>query len=484
MWELIEENKRKSWIIFISMGLCLVLLGFVIGAAWFPPDGGAGGVIIALFLWVFLAFVSYSAGDSIILYSSGAKKVSYDVHPQLFNIVEEMKIAASLPAMPNIYIIDDLAPNAFATGKTPENSSIAVTAGLLSRLNRDELQGVVAHEMSHIINRDVLYVTFAGVMLGSIVMLSEIFLRSLWYSRGSSRRYRSGSGSSGGQAQAIIMLVAVVFAVLSPILARIFYFALSRKREYLADASAVRLTRYPEGLASALEKISTGNIKLSSANKITAPMYIVNPLAAQSLTASSLFSTHPPIKERVQILRGISQGVNYVNYQKAFAQVKGKSAVIMPLSALKDSDNIMVREPSIEEQKAEGVKKERRDVGDLMRAVNKYAFLACVCGLKIKIPPDFNREKISCPRCGHEHAVPLANLKAAITAVSAAEGIKAKQDTIKTTDTDIAPQVYTRKSKGWESFSCSCGKLLQLSPSFMAKRISCGECGRKTEIKY
>ena len=261
------------------MGICLILLGGVVGAIWFSTEGVVIGIFIALCIWVLLSVISYTAGDSIILSASNAKKVTRDVHPRLFNIVEEMKISANLQAMPQIYIIDDPAPNAFATGKNPEKSSIAVTAGLLSALNRDELQGVIAHEMSHIINRDVLYVTFAGIMLGSIVILSEVFLRSLWYSGGSSRRYRvSSSSKSGGQAQAIIMVIAIVVAILAPIMARLFYFALSRKREYLADASAVRLTRYPEGLASALDKISNTNINFAAANKITAPMYIAMPL--------------------------------------------------------------------------------------------------------------------------------------------------------------------------------------------------------------
>jgi heat shock protein HtpX len=254
MWELIEENKRRSWIIFMSMGIFLIVLGYFIGAVWFPPEGGMFGILIALCIWVILSLISYSSGDSILLLTSRAREISHDVHPQLFNIVEEMRIASSLPAMPKIYIIDEPAPNAFATGRSPQRSAIAVTAGLLSRLNRDELQGVIAHEMAHIMNRDVLYVTFAGVMLGSIVMLSELFLRSLWYSSTSSRRYRVSSSKGGGQVQAVIFIVAIVLAILAPIIARLFYFALSRRREYLADASAVRLTRFPQGLASALER--------------------------------------------------------------------------------------------------------------------------------------------------------------------------------------------------------------------------------------
>ncbi|MBU0694787.1 MAG: M48 family metallopeptidase [Candidatus Omnitrophica bacterium] len=481
MWELIRENKRKSWIIFIGMGICLISLGYLIGAVWFSPDGGIGGIFFALCVWVVLSLVSYCSGDSILLFSSKAKEVSRDVCPQLFNVVEEMKIAASLEAMPKIYIIDEPALNAFATGRSPQKSAIAVTAGLLSRLNRDELQGVVAHEMSHIINRDVLYVTFAGIMLGSIVLLSEVFLRSMWYSSGrSSRRYRSSS-QGGGQAQVIMMLAAIVLAVLAPILARLFYFSLSRRREYLADASAVRLDRYPQGLASALEKISNANFDLTSANKITAPMYIANPLKKRGLEKLNLFSTHPPIKERIKILRSMAQGVNYINYLEAFSRVKGKTSDIMPPSALEDSKDVPIRKPFVEQDKKQSIKEKTREIGDLMRAVNNYAFLICLCGLRIKVPPDFKKQAISCPRCARKLEIPLAKVET-VTAASGAAIIQ-KSDKEKRFAQGAESGVYVRKGKGWESFSCSCGKVLQISPIFAARYTTCDRCGRKTEIK-
>lgn len=481
MWELIQENKRKSWILFAGIGCCLILLGYVVGAVWFPPEGGLTGFFIALCLWVILSFISYFSGDSIILSVSRAKEVSSNVHPQLFNVVEEMKISASLPVMPKIYIIDEVAPNAFAVGKSPENSAIAVTAGLLSRLNRDELQGVVAHEISHIMNRDVLYMTFAGVMLGSIVILSQIFLRSLWFSAGSSRRYRTSKG--GGQAQLIIFIAAIVCAILAPVLARLFYFSLSRKREHLADASAVRLTRYPEGLASALEKISNSHLDLASANTITASMYIANPFKKKKM--SGLLSTHPPIEDRIRILRSIAHGVNYADYQKAFSAVKGQDVGIMPLSALSgDSENIPFRQPSVEKCKEQGAGESRRDVGDLIRAVNNYVFLTCLCGLKIKIPSNFKKEKVACPRCGRELDVPLANIKAAAATLGVVMSQRFKKEKEgRQSPQEKKPRVYVKKDKGWQSFSCSCGELVQISPLFTLSRIVCQKCGRKTEIK-
>jgi len=312
-------------------------------------------------VWAVWSLVSYFAGDSILLRTSGAREVSPDVHPQLFNVVEEMKIASGLPAMPRVYIIKARAPNAFAMGRKPEKAAVAVTAGLLSQLNRDELQGVIAHEVSHIKNRDIMFMTFAGIMLGSIVLISHIFLRSLWFSGGSSRRYSSSkSGGGGGQAQVIIMLVVIAVAILAPIMAQLLYFAISRKREYLADASAARFTRYPEGLASALEKISNNKLDLSKANKVTAPMYIANPLKKKGKQLSNLSSTHPPLKERIRILRTMSGGANYLQYQAAFADVKGKGSSIIPKSGIEEAARSPSASGSPGGQKKEPIQKPGR----------------------------------------------------------------------------------------------------------------------------
>ena len=193
MWEQIRANKRNSILLLFIMAAVLGAIGWTIGMAYVPnPNGGILGLGAALIIWFILAMVSFSSGDAIFLAASKAMPVEKNVHPQLFNIVEEMAIAASLP-MPKVYIINESAPNAFATGRNPQNASIAVTAGLLGKLNRDELQGVIAHEMSHILHRDILFVTIAGVMLGAITMISQIFLRSMFYGSmaGSGRRYSS-----------------------------------------------------------------------------------------------------------------------------------------------------------------------------------------------------------------------------------------------------------------------------------------------------
>ncbi len=399
MWELIRANKRNSVILMVLMAVVLLLLGFVIGMAVVGPEGGLFGMAAATVIWLVLALVSFSSGDQILLAASRAQRVTHDVHPQLFNVVEEMKIAAGLPVMPKVYIINDPAPNAFATGRSPQSASIAVTAGLLARLNRDELQGVVAHEMSHILHRDILYITLAGIMLGGVVLLSQVFLRGMFYSSmGSRRRYSSG-GRGGGQAQLVILVVAIAAAILAPIMAYLLYFALSRRREYLADAGGARLTRYPEGLASALEKIASDpSPQLATANNVTAPMYIANPFKRRGQTKlSDLTSTHPPTSERIRILRSMSQGASYRDYAQAYTDVT-RSKGLMPASAL-TKEEVKIREARAEAAKQEKVEKQVRQIGDIMRKVNGFVFLACVCGLKLKVPPDFKAETVRCPRC-------------------------------------------------------------------------------------
>ena len=314
-----------------------------------------------------------------------------------------MNIAASLPKVPKIYIINEEAPNAFATGRNPESASVAVTAGLLAKLNRDELQGVIAHEVSHIVHRDILFVTLAGVMLGSIVLLSQVFLRSMFYGgMGSSRRYSSRSSNEGGGGQIVFVIIALVVAILAPILAQLLYFALSRRREYLADAGAVRLTRYPEGLASALEKIAGDLTPLEAANKVTAPMYISNPFRA--LKGENLYSTHPPVEERIRVLRTMSRGASFKDYSDAYSQTVGGAGVI-PASEVKGAEPVELRQANAEDKRERGRGKQTREMGDIMRAVNGFAFLTCACGIKMKVPPNFKGDKVKCPRCGRVSSV-------------------------------------------------------------------------------
>jgi heat shock protein HtpX len=408
MWELIKSNQRKSLFLFIGMAVMLILLGYLIGSTFIPDGGGIFGISIAIIVWTVLSIISVTAGSSLMLSISQAKEVTPEVHQQLFNVVEEMKIAAGLPAMPKVYIIDSSAMNAFATGKDPSNSAVAVTAGLLSKLNRDELQGVIGHEMSHILNRDTKFMTYAAVMLGTIVIIAEVFIKGMWFS-GGGRRYSSRS-NSGGQAQFIFLAIALIFAILAPIMARLLYFAISRKREYLADASSARLTRYPEGLASALEKIADCRDDLPSANKVTAAMYIANPLKKKGMKLSDLTSTHPPISERIRILRGMASGAGFNDYQQSYSALKRSSASIIPSSGLAEAAAVPIRGAGQQLAETQSPVDVKRKFGNIMMAVNDYSSITCECGLKIKIPPGFgmNKPEIACPRCGRKHMVESA----------------------------------------------------------------------------
>ncbi|MFA6001496.1 MAG: zinc metalloprotease HtpX [Thermoleophilia bacterium] len=299
MYEQISKNKHFSYILIVVMTALFIVLGASIGFAarisWF-------GIPIAIIIAVVLALTSYYKGDKIALATSHARQVTHEEAPQLFNVVEEMAIASGNP-MPAVYVIDDSAPNAFATGRNPENSSIAVTQGLLDKMNREELQGVIAHEMSHVRNYDILFATLVGVMVGAIALMADFFLR--WSIFGGSRRSSNDNSSIVG---VIMIVVALVLAILAPIAARMVQLAISRKREYLADASAVELTRNPNGLANALEKIAGDTEQLEVANRATAHLYIAQPIKKFEERKRGLFDTHPPIGERIAILRAMASG--------------------------------------------------------------------------------------------------------------------------------------------------------------------------------
>ena len=299
MWEAISANQRRSALLITSLAALLALMGMAIGFLMGgKPQTAYFGAFVGLCVWGVLLLVNLMGGESVLLSSANAREVAHDEAPQLYNIVEEMRIAASLPAMPRVFIIDTPVPNAFAVGLNPERACVAVTAGLLERLSRDELQGVIAHELGHISNRDTLFMTLAGVTLGAIVLLADAGMRMMFWGDGGRRR--SSSGKSGGGA-ALLMIAALVLAILAPLVARLLYFACSRQREYLADASSAQYTRYPAGLANALRKIALQqDPKKIPVNRVVAPMYAINPLAAAG--SFSVFGTHPPTEERIRRL--------------------------------------------------------------------------------------------------------------------------------------------------------------------------------------
>jgi heat shock protein HtpX len=300
--------------------------------------------------------------------------------------------------MPAVYVIDDPAPNAFATGRRPENAAVAVTSGLLRTLDRDELQGVIAHEMAHIRNRDIQLMLFAGVLAGAIVILAETGLRGMWMGAGRSRSRRDGGSDGNG----LVAVLAVALMILAPILAQLIYFAVSRKREYLADASAASFTRYPEGLASALEKISRAPQRLGGATSATAPMYIINPLKRTGQMAANATSTHPPIDERVRILRSMA-GAGLAEYERSFREVT-KGGGVIPKSALKEAEPEAAAAPRPSAAgPAPSTRENARKVDEFFYRRDGYREVACACGTTLRIPPDFATPAAKCPRCGTLH---------------------------------------------------------------------------------
>ena len=297
MYEEIAKNKWKSVFLIAFFAALVVAVGTVFSYMF---DYGLVGPVLAFGIVIVMTVTSYWYSDRIVLGISGARPVSKETEPYLVNTVEGLSIAAGLP-MPKAYVIDDPAPNAFATGRNPQNAAIAVTTGLMEKLDRLELEGVVAHELSHVKNYDTLVQTLAAVMAGTIVLMADWMLRSFWWGGG---RRRSGGGGAGG---AIMLVAGIALMVLAPLFATIIQMAISRKREFLADANGALLTRYPDGLASALRKISADRNQLKRANKATESLYIYNPLKdiREGRGMNSLFNTHPPTKERIERLEAM-----------------------------------------------------------------------------------------------------------------------------------------------------------------------------------
>lgn len=297
-------NRRNSLLLIVVVALVLAGLGFAIGYGVSGNLDTAYIVVLgAVMLSLLLTAGSYFGGDSLVLGTSHAREVTAQQAPQLFNVVQEMAVAAAIP-MPRVYIIDDTAPNAFATGRDPKHASVAITSGLLQKLDREELQGVIGHEMSHVRNYDIRFTLLVAVLVGSIALLADFFLRFTFFG-GGPRRGGNREGGGGGL-QVILFVVAIVLAILAPIFARLVQLAVSRQREYLADASSVALTRNPSGLERALAKIAGDPEVLEVANRATQHLYIVNPIKKFESRAQGLFSTHPPIVARINRLRQLT----------------------------------------------------------------------------------------------------------------------------------------------------------------------------------
>jgi heat shock protein HtpX len=297
IYERISANKYKSLALIAFFVAFVLVLGYVLGEIFWGPGFGSIALIIAAIIASIAAIYSYYYSDSAVLQISQARPLSRQEFPFLWHTMEGLAIAAGIPT-PNAYVIEDTAPNAFATGRDPKHAVICVTTGLLQKLNRQELEGVIGHEMSHIKNYDTRLMAITVILVGIIALISDMILRSFLWGRRSDKR-------DLGRAGIIIILIGLVLAVLSPVIATIIKMAVSRKREFLADADSALLTRYPEGLASALDKISKDKEPLEAANKATAHLYIVNPLKDYANFLDSMFSTHPKIEDRVKALRGM-----------------------------------------------------------------------------------------------------------------------------------------------------------------------------------
>lgn len=292
----INANKFKTWLIVALFVIFITTVVYIYGKSLGDGLFFAG---IALVISGIISFSSYYYSDKAILAMSNAQRIQKKDNPELFRIVENLCIGEGVP-MPKIYIINDSAPNAFATGRDPKHAVVCVTTGILDKLNKSELEGVIAHELSHIKNFDIRLMSIVVILVGFVALLANFFMRSLWF--GSGRR-----GRDQNRMQGLFLIIGLMLAILSPIIAILIQLAISRKREFLADASGVLLTRYPEGLASALQKIGKDKEPLRAANNATAHLYIVNPFKGKDINnwLSGLFNTHPPIEERVKILRSM-----------------------------------------------------------------------------------------------------------------------------------------------------------------------------------
>lgn len=286
-----DKNIRLTWLYITGFLVFVIGVGYVFAGAM----NNSAILVIAVIFSTLMSVASYWWSDKIVLAMTGANEVTHENAKEIYHIVENLCITAGLP-VPKIYIIQDSSPNAFATGRNPEHAVIALTTGIIEKLEKTELEGVIAHELSHIGNRDMLLSTVIVILVGFVALMADWFRRWAWFGGGDDDRDR-------GQLGLILFIAAIILSILAPIAAMLVQLAISRKREYLADASGALLTRYPEGLASALEKISADSTPMRSANRATAHLFIANPFKGKKI--SSLFMTHPPIAERVKRLRGM-----------------------------------------------------------------------------------------------------------------------------------------------------------------------------------
>ncbi len=497
MWEAIAANRRRSILLIGSMGLVLVTLGACIGMYYVAPffqmgasdrgieavvTGGLSGAGFAGIVWLILWLTAVSKGDKFLLRSANAQRIHKHDDPRLWNVVEEMTIASGLSSLPDVYLIEDHVPNAFAVGRIPEKAAVAVTSGLLRLFNRDELQGVVAHEIAHVKNLDIRFMTLAAVLAGSVEAIS----RGFFYGAARTGGRRSARGKGGNP---YLLLLVFVVAILAPIAVRLLYLACSRQREYLADASAARFTRFPEGLASGLEKIAVHGAGASSKliSGALVPLCIVNPL--EKVAASGWLSTHPPTENRVKILRSMGGGASYVDYEAALRKIEGRKTRLAALAAAAKADEIVAVRDAFVEPEATDLPEatdssvgRARHVADLLDRLAAFTLLPCACGMRIKIPPEFGHASVMCPRCDRNNLVPVAEPVTPKTNGGSGDTSKNEPEIPQVTESGEIFE-YTRRNDGWDAFRCRCGQTIQLGPSFPLDYTVCVRCGERIELR-
>ncbi|MCI5823972.1 MAG: M48 family metallopeptidase [Candidatus Gastranaerophilales bacterium] len=391
MWELINKNKSKTFLFVFLMALCFGLMAYCLAETLKIYNISPIWVYIVVYGYFFVTLIIASHDSkNVFLKLSNARFSLRAYYPKLFNIVQEMSIASGLSTMPEIYIIDEDSPNAFACGKDPQTASVVVTKGLLARLNRDELQAVVAHEISHIVNRDILYLLYTSCLLGCMVFISDFVIKFL----------RSCSNRRSFNGGAIYIIPFVLISLILVALSKIFYFCLSKKREYLADACAVQFTRNPMALANALKKIDEEQTYFVNTNPITSAMFIVSPLNNKE-------KTHPPIEKRIQILLRLSS-CNIAAYNNSYKKVLGKKSSIVSKKIIDKpsySKVIPIVATTLANQTVQDKIANHREAYDTMLKMENYIFIKCDCDTKLKVPKELKGQKIPCPHCKKMHLI-------------------------------------------------------------------------------
>jgi len=407
MWEQVRYNRTRTAMLIAGMGVVLLLLGIglsiYIGGMYLM---GENTLELNFFVicWIVASVVAYFQGDNIILALSQARKIgAHNLH-RLYNIVEELKISSGLETMPSIYVIEDPALNAFAIGRDPNKAAVIVTTGLLTKLNRDELQGVIGHEIAHIKNRDVLLMALCVLLMGPLSSIKFPAKLSWWvpfvcFLIPSILTIITILSDWGLWLIFIFYLCGLIYA--TPVITRLIYYDISRRREYLADACSALYTRYPEGLASALEKIAASTDQVLAASLITAPMYIVSPFRKKGMAASDVSETHPPISERIRILRAMAHA-SYAEYDRAYREVRGTEKSVLPAYATALAGTAAIR-PALHDN-LDHFQRARETSNALWNARN-YGIINCACGTRMRLPPSFKLTEVKCPHCGRINQV-------------------------------------------------------------------------------